>query len=53
MTKEQREHIVATIGILDMGAALLRTEGFIYAAAVMVRQAEILKEVLDNDAGDF
>ena len=53
MTKEQREHIAATIGIIDMGAAVLRKEGFKDAADVMVAQCEVLQEVLDNDVGDF
>ena len=50
MTQEQRENIVAAIGIMDMGASILRKDGYTYTADVMVAHCEILQEVLDNDS---
>jgi len=50
MTREQREHIVAAIGILDMGASILRKDGYTYTADVMVAQCESLQEMLENDS---
>lgn len=48
MTQEQREHITATIAILDMATAILRDNNS-SAAGVVGAQCEILQEVLDND----
>ena len=53
MTQEQREHIVAAIGIMDMGASILRKDGYTYTADVMVAQREILQEMLDHDRRDI
>lgn len=49
MTQEQREHIAETIGIMEMGAAILRKNDYKDAADIMVTQCELLQEVLDND----
>ena len=49
MTQEQREHIVAAIGIMDRGASILRKDGYTYTADVMGSQCEILQEMLDHD----
>lgn len=49
MTAEQREHIAAAIGIMDMGAAILRNYDYNDAADIMVTQCENLQELLDND----
>lgn len=48
MTTEQREHIAATIAILDMASAILKDNNS-SAAGVVGAQCEILQEVLDND----
>lgn len=49
MTREQREALAGTIGIMDMGAAILRKKGYTDAADVMVAQCELLQEIIDND----
>ena len=48
MNREQREHIAATIGILDMASAILK-DTHSSAADVVGAQCEILQEVLDDD----
>ena len=48
MNREQREHIAATIGILDMASAILKDLKS-SAADVVGAQCEILQEVLDDD----
>ena len=49
MTNEQREHIAATIAILDIASAILRKCDFKDAANVVTTQCEILQNVLDHD----
>lgn len=49
MTQEQREHIAATVAILDMASAILKHAEYTGAADVVGAQCEILQEVLDND----
>lgn len=48
MTQEQREHLAATIAILDMASAILKDYKS-SAADVVGTQCEIMQEVLDND----
>lgn len=48
MTQEQREHLAATIAILDMASAILKDSNS-SAAGVVSAQCEIMQEVLDND----
>lgn len=49
MTDEQREHIISSVAIMDMAAAILRKCEFEDAASVVTVQCEILQEILDND----
>ena len=49
MTNEQREHIVSSVAIMDMAAAILSKCDFEDAANVVTAQCEILQEVLDHD----
>lgn len=52
MTREQREHIATTIGIMDMASAILRHAEYNNAAEVLTAQCEVMQEVLDNDVVD-
>ncbi len=49
MTREQREHIATTIGIMDMASAILRNMEYNNAAEVLTAQCEVMQDVLDND----
>ena len=49
MTNEQREHIISSVAIMDMAAAILRKCKFEDAAAIVSVQCEILQEVLEHD----
>lgn len=49
MTQEQREHIAATIGMLDVAAAMLKMQQMGAVGAALDAQCEILQELLDND----
>ena len=49
MTREQREHIAATIGIMDMASAILKHAEYNNAAEVLTAQCEVMQDVLDND----
>lgn len=51
MTQEQREHVAATIAILDMASVILKDYKS-SAADVVGAQCEIMQEVLDNDVVD-
>lgn len=52
MNQEQREHIAATIGILDMASAILKHAEYTDAAEVASAQCEILQDMLDHDRGE-
>ena len=52
MTNDQREHLAATIAILDMASAILK-DFKSSAADVVGAQCEIMQEVLDNDRSEM
>lgn len=49
MTSEQREHIAATIGMLEVAAAMLKMQQMGAVGAALEAQCEILQEMLDDD----
>ena len=51
MNQEQREHIAATIGMLEVAAAMLKMQNMTAVGAALDAQCELLQEMLDLDRG--
>ncbi len=49
MTREERETIAETIGIMEMGAEILRNYSYDGAADLLFTQCETLQAMLDNN----
>lgn len=49
MTREQREHIAVTIGMLDVMIAVMEDAKKPAIQQALISQTEILQEVLDED----
>jgi hypothetical protein len=51
MSGEQREHIAAAIGMMDMLTAILNDKRFEMVRDIVNDHIQILQEMLDKDAG--